>query len=188
MPGWVKFIWLHLFHKNYWAKPSHPTKIMEDKNRFLFEAVFCLFVCLFLFCFFNWSIIFCIYIYIYTIFKSYFPSAIIPKNIGYIPCVVQYILKSILHPMVCASHIPTPALPSTSTGNSSFVHYICGSKLLNFEVVYYSEIHNQNNIHICVSQNREIKDWQYHYMCVHTYTNFGLMFLLRFTLSLLLTT
>ena len=71
--------------------------------------------------------------------------------------------------MVCASHIPTPALSSTSTGNSSFFHYICVSKLLNFEVVCYSAIDNKNNMHVCVSQNREIKDWLNIIVCVYTH-------------------
>ena len=39
------------------------------------------------------------------------------KNIGYIPCVVQYILEPILHRIVCTSHSQPLYRPSPSTGN-----------------------------------------------------------------------
>ena len=42
------------------------------------------------------------------------------QNIGYIPRVVQYILESILHPVVCASHFPIPMLPLYLLATTSF--------------------------------------------------------------------
>ena len=33
------------------------------------------------------------------------------QNIGYIPCVVPYILEPIIHPVLCTSHSLTPILP-----------------------------------------------------------------------------
>ena len=36
------------------------------------------------------------------------------QNIGYIPCAVQYLLESTLHPVLCTSHSPIPILLLTS--------------------------------------------------------------------------
>ena len=49
--------------------------------------------------------------------------------ISYIPRVEQYILKPVLHPIVCAFCFPTPivSLPSLPIGNHLFVLYICES-------------------------------------------------------------
>ena len=33
------------------------------------------------------------------------------QNIGYVPCVVRYILEPVLRPVVGTSHSPTPVLP-----------------------------------------------------------------------------
>ena len=57
----------------------------------------------------SWSFCFFIF-YLYTNFKGYFPLTVI-KNIDYTPCVVQYLLEPVLHPIACASHAPNPTLP-----------------------------------------------------------------------------
>ena len=51
------------------------------------------------------------------------------QNIGYVPCVVRYILEPVLRPVVGTSHSPTPVLPIRTllSSNHKFVLYTCES-------------------------------------------------------------
>ena len=54
-----------------------------------------------------------IFSFLYTTLKVTFHLQLL-QNIGYITCVVQYILEPILHPIVCTSPSATPILPPSS--------------------------------------------------------------------------
>ena len=57
------------------------------------------------------------------------------QNLCCIFCVAQYILESILNPVVCTSHSPIPMLPLPNTGDHYFVLYVCESSFLIYSPV-----------------------------------------------------